>query len=162
MAKEDNPNLRKNGGKGTLFGNLLRGLLSVGKTISPQLGALIDGFQGGETDSIQSQLAEEGFDDNELKFLLGELGKDKTEMEEVTKRWEADMSSDSWLSKNVRPATLWLYNISIIILVCLDSYVNNFEVKSMWMTILLTNSGMINTAYFGSRYLEKRDTKKYK
>ena len=158
------PKLKKNGGPGKFLGNLLRGIVSVGKTISPQLKALIEGFEGTEGDvkSIAEELSKNGFDENELKFLLAELDKDKQELIEVTKRWESDMASDSWLSKNVRPATLWLYNISIIILVVLDSWLDGFTVKDMWMTILLSNSGMVNTAYFGSRYLEKRDHKKYK
>lgn len=158
-----NPKLIKNGGKGTVVGNLLRGLVDVGKVISPQLKSIIDSVTGEETfTNIESQLAKEGFDNNELKFLLSELDKDKQELVEITKRWEADMKSDSWLAKNVRPFSLALYNVGIFVLIGLDSYVNGFNVDNQWITILLTNSGMINTAYFGSRYLEKRDNKKYK
>ena len=159
----DNPKLKKNGGPGTKFGNLFRGMLELGKTISPQLRAVIDTVSGVESfTSIESQLAKEGFDEHELKFLLAELDKDKQELIEVTKRWEADMNSDSWLAKNVRPFSLALYNVGIFTLVILDSSIKEFNVDPMWITILLTNSGMINTAYFGSRYLEKRDKKKYR
>ena len=72
------------------------------------------------------------------------------------------MKSDSWLAKNVRPFSLLLYNIGIFTLIIMDSWVNGFSVDNQWITILLTNSGMINTAYFGSRYLQKRDKLKYK
>ena len=37
---------------------------------------------------------------------LAELQADTAAMQETTKRWEADMASDSWLSKNIRPLTL--------------------------------------------------------
>ena len=159
----DNPKLRKNGGPGTKFGNLFRGMLEIGKTISPKLKAVIDTVSGVEDfQSIESQLAKEGYDDNELKFLLAELDKDKQELIEVTKRWEADMKSDSWMAKNVRPFSLFLYNVGIFVLIFLDSWVNGFNVENQWLTILLTNSGMINTAYFGSRYLEKKDKLKFK
>ncbi len=158
-----NPKLRKNGGKGTAVGNLLRGIVDIGKVVSPQFKSIIDKVTGVEDfDSIESQLAKEGFDNNELQFLLAELDKDKQELVEVTLRWEADMNSGSWMAKNVRPFSLFLYNIGLFVLVIMDSWVTGFNVDSQWITILLTNSGMINTAYFGSRYLEKRDTKKYK
>ena len=160
---KDNPKLRKNGGPGTTAGNLLRGLLKIGKKVSPQLGSLIEAFTGQESfDSIASQLAEEGFNDNELKFLLAELEKDKQELIEITKRWESDNSSDSWLPRNVRPLTLVLYNVSTLIFIYMDSKYPTFNVKEMWITLLIGNTGMINTAYFGSKYLEKRDNKKYK
>lgn len=158
-----NPKLRKNGGKGTFMGNLLRGIISVGKKVSPQLGVLIDAVSGEEDlIDIQHQLAKEGFNDNELKFLLSELDKDKQELIEVTKRWDADMKSESWMAKNVRPWTLVLYNVCIMLFIFLDSYSGiEFEVKNMWLNLLISNAGIVNTAYFGSRYLEKRDSKKY-
>ena len=160
---KDNPKLRKNGGPGTTVGNLLRGLLKIGKKVSPQLGSLIDTFTGEESyTSIESQLAKEGFDDNELTFLLGELDKDKSENIEITKRWESDNKTDSWLPKNIRPLTLALYNIATIVFIYMDSKYPDFNVKEMWITLLIGNTGMINTAYFGSKYLEKRDNKKYK
>ena len=161
---KDNPKLRKNGGKGTFMGNLLRGIIGIGKTVSPQLKSLLDAFDGKEEDveSIASQLAKEGFDDNELKFLLSELDKDKQELIEITKRWESDNITGSWLPRNVRPLTLSLYNIATIAFIYMDSRYPDFNVKEMWITLLITNTGMINTAYFGSRYLEKRDNKKYK
>ncbi len=160
-----NPKLIKNGGKGTVVGNLLRGIVNVGKTVSPQLKVILEAFTGSDDDfkDITSQLAEEGFDENELKFLLAELDKDKQELIEITKRWESDNESESWLAKNVRPATLVLYNVAAILFIIADSYTPfQFEVKSMWLNILISNTGIVNTAYFGSRYLEKRDDKKYK
>lgn len=161
---KDNPKLKKNGGKGTLVGNILRGVVSVGKSVSPQFKSLLDAVQGTEDfDSVAEQMLKEGFDDNELKFLMSQLDKDKQELIEVTKRWEADMNSGTWLAKNVRPWTLVLYNVAVITMIVLDSYAPiDFEVKSMWINILISNTGIVNTAYFGSRYLEKRDSKKYK
>ena len=107
------------------------------------------------------QLAKEGFDDNELKFLLAELGKDKQEIEEVTKRWESDNKQESWLPRNVRPLTLILYNLSVILFITLDSCENGFKVDTQWMTLLLSNTGIVNGAYFGARTIEKRDKRKY-
>ena len=86
----DNPKLKKNGGKGTFVGNLLRGIIGIGKQISPQLKSILDAFDGSDklSDSITSQLAKEGFDENELKFLLGEFDRDKQEILKNTNRYD--------------------------------------------------------------------------
>ena len=67
-------------------------------------------------------------DKEEAMFML-EL--DKTELEEVTKKWQSDMNSDSWLSKNVRPMTLIYLLVIFTILVIGDSINNGFQVESM-------------------------------
>ena len=159
-----NLNQIKNGGKGTFMGNLLRGIVTVGKKVSPTLNSLLSAFDGSQKSigHISHQLKKEDISSNDLVFLLAELDKDKVELEQITKRWVSD-NLGSWLSRNVRPITLLLYNFNTFFLIYLDSYSEvNFQVKEMWINILLTNTGLINTAYFGSRYLEKRDTKKFK
>ena len=70
---------------------------------------------------------------------------DLVEMQEVSKRWESDMKSDSWLSKNVRPLTLVFFSISYII-----GWFLNYPLDSI--TGLLS---LIVAAYFGSRGFEK-------
>ena len=164
MNEDKNPKLRKNGGNGTVVGNILRGVVEVGKQISPQFKAVLDAVQSpSDWNAVQGQLLKEAYTPSELIYLQSLLEKDKQELVEVTKRWEADMKSQSWLAQNVRPWTLVLYNISTILMIVLDSIASiDFEVKSIWINILISNTGIINTAYFGSRYLEKRDDKKYK
>lgn len=149
--------------KKTFMGRLLQGIAHVGKTVSPKLAGIIEAVTGPEDlPAIEYQLANEGFDENELKYLMAEFEADKSEIEEITKRWISDNQSGSWLARNVRPITLYLYNIAAVAYIGLDSYVEGFEVAEKWMTLLLTNTGMVNTAYFGSRYLEKRDKRKQK
>jgi hypothetical protein len=149
--------------KKTFMGRLLKGIASVGKAVSPRLAGLINAVEGPEDIlPIEHQLAKEGYSENELEFLMAELEKDKVELEEITKRWVSDNESGSWLAKNVRPFTLILYNVAVIVFIYMDSYTSlDFEVKAQWMNLLLSNTGIVNTAYFGSRYLEKRDKKKY-
>lgn len=73
--------------------------------------------------------------------------------EELTKRLQADMTSDSWLSKNIRPLTL----IFILVMYSLLSISSGFEFKVTQAYIeLLGQWGMlIMSFYFGGRSLEK-------
>jgi hypothetical protein len=84
---------------------------------------------------------------------LAELNADNIEAQELTKRQEADMKSDSWLSKNIRPMTLifiLMVYTTFAALSALDIEVNNNYVE------LLGQWGMlIMSFYFGGRTLEK-------
>jgi len=51
-------------------------------------------------------------EDKETALKL--LDMDVIEMQEISKRWDSDMKSDSWLSKNVRPLTLVFFSISYV------------------------------------------------
>ena len=70
---------------------------------------------------------------------------DIIEMQEVSKRWDSDMTSDSWLSKNVRPLTLIFFSIAYVV-----GWFLNYSLENI--TGLLS---LIVGAYFGSRGLEK-------
>lgn len=83
------------------------------------------------------------------------LEQDMVEMQEISKRWESDMKSDSWLSKNTRPLTLIFLTISMIILILLDSFEIDFTVNSSWVDLLKSLLVTVYVAYFGSRGAEK-------
>ena len=76
-----------------------------------------------------------------LKMLEIEL----EEMDAVTRRWEADAMSDSWLSKNVRPISL-----VFLTLVYATGFFLNYDLTIINQLLLL-----VYGAYFGSRGLEK-------
>ncbi len=82
-------------------------------------------------------------EDKEKALKLLEM--DMVEMQEISKRWSSDMSSDSWLSKNVRPLTLIFFSINYVIGWYLDYSLEN-------ITSLVS---LIIGAYFGSRGFEK-------
>ena len=82
-------------------------------------------------------------EDKEKAMKLLEL--DMIEMQEVSKRWTADMQSTSWLSKNVRPLILVFFSVSYVVGWYLD-----YSLESI--TGLLS---LIVGAYFGSRGVEK-------
>ena len=92
-------------------------------------------------------------EDKEKALAL--LNQDTVEMQEVSKRWKADMQSDSWLSKNTRPLTLVFLTISMILLIFIDSTGIDFEVDSGWVDLLKSLLITVYVAYFGSRGAEK-------
>lgn len=81
--------------------------------------------------------------------------------ENVTERWKADMQSDSWLSKNIRPMVLIYLIFVFSIFVSIDSIDSvNFTVNSAYIdtfTILMTTAF---TAYFAGRSYEKVSIRK--
>jgi uncharacterized membrane protein (DUF106 family) len=92
---------------------------------------------------------------------LAELQADNIEAQELTKRHEADMASDSWLSKNIRPMTL------VFILLVYSTFATmsawDIEVNNNYVELLGQWGMLIMSFYFGGRTLEKiMDMKKDK
>ena len=98
--------------------------------------------------------------DKEKAIKLLEI--DIIEMQEISKRWQSDMKSDSWLSKNTRPMTLIFLTISMVLLILLDSFEWSFTVSTGWVDLLQTLLVTVYVAYFGSRGAEKFQTIKNK
>ena len=92
-------------------------------------------------------------EDKEKAMKLLEM--DMVEMQEVSKRWSADMQSDSWLSKNTRPMSLIFLTISMVVLIFVDSTGGWFDVDSGWVDLLKSLLITVYVAYFGSRGAEK-------
>ena len=92
-------------------------------------------------------------EDKEKALKLLEM--DMVEMQEISKRWSSDMSSDSWLSKNTRPMTLIFLTVSMVCLILLDSFNITFEVNTGWVDLLKSLLITVYVAYFGSRGVEK-------
>jgi len=83
------------------------------------------------------------------------LEQDMVEMQEISKRWDSDMKSDSWLSKNTRPLTLIFLTVSMVLLIFSDSIGESFDVDSGWVDLLKSLLITVYVAYFGSRGAEK-------
>ena len=84
------------------------------------------------------------------------LEQDMIELKEVSKRWESDMKSDSWLSKNTRPMSLIFLTIMTIALIWVDSHhLISLTVEQEWISLLKTLTTTVYVAYFGSRGAEK-------
>ena len=90
---------------------------------------------------------------NAMKKML--LDSEVELQKNVTERWKADMQSDSWLSKNVRPLTLAFLLVSTVLLIFIDAGFIDFEVKNSWVDLLQLVMISVVGAYFGGRSLEK-------
>ena len=73
----------------------------------------------------------------------------------VTERWKADLNSDSYLSKNVRPMVLIFLIVSTVLMVFIDAGAINFNVDSEWKELLKLLLTTTVAAYFGGRSYEK-------
>ena len=84
---------------------------------------------------------------------LAELQADSKEAEELTKRLQADMASDSWLSKNIRPMILIAVFVAYFVFAVASAF--GINVTQAYVE-LLGQWGMLSVSfYFGSRGMEK-------
>ena len=84
---------------------------------------------------------------------LAELNADGLEAQEVTKRQQADMSSDSWLSKNIRPMTLIAILVGYFVFAMMSAF--NYNANESYVRLLGDWGMLIMSFYFGGRTLEK-------
>tara|TARA_B100000902_G_scaffold192469_1_gene183902 strand:+ start:445 stop:840 length:396 start_codon:yes stop_codon:yes gene_type:complete len=73
----------------------------------------------------------------------------------ITDRWTADMNSDSWLSKNVRPMVLIFLIVCTMLLIFIDAGAVEFTVEEKWTDLLQLVLITVIGAYFGGRSVEK-------
>lgn len=84
----------------------------------------------------------------------------EAETKAVTERWQADMASDSWLSKNIRPMTLVGILGAYFLFAMMSAF--NVNVNETYVKLLGEWGQLIMLAYFGGRTAEKIMEKKNK
>jgi uncharacterized membrane protein (DUF106 family) len=84
---------------------------------------------------------------------MAELNADNIESQELTKRQQADMSSDSWMSKNIRPMTLVFILVVYTVFAMMSAFGHN--ANEAYVTLLGQWGMLIMSFYFGGRTLEK-------
>tara|TARA_R110002167_G_scaffold157292_4_gene352212 strand:- start:30 stop:488 length:459 start_codon:yes stop_codon:yes gene_type:complete len=137
--------------KKTKIGKFLQSI-NFGK-VAEVVGNVVSGNWKGAIDVISNK--DNGMTDAEREFALAVMKLDMQEMESVTKRWDSDMTSDSWLSKNVRPMALIFLTFFTMLLIYLDFYDDTIQVPTEWIELLKSLLLGVYIAYFGSRGLEK-------
>jgi len=124
----------------------------LNKLFSGGAAELIKGI-GGVVDNLHTSKEEKLAAELKIKQLISDY---EVEMEKnITERWKMDMTSDSWLSKNIRPLVLIFLVVSTVLLVFIDAGVIAFEVKASWVDLLQLVLITVIGAYFGGRSLEK-------
>ena len=86
----------------------------------------------------------------ELKALLAAQA---SQDNNVSDRWKADMASDSWLSKNIRPGTLIYILTAYVVFAGLSAA--GIDVEESYVALLGQWGMLVMTAYFGGRTVEK-------
>ena len=109
---------------------------------------------GGVIDNLHTSKEEKLAAEAKIKEIVADY---ETKMEQnITDRWSADMNSDSWLSKNVRPLVLIFLVVSTILMIFIDAGTIAFEVEAKWTDLLQLVLITVIGAYFGGRTMEKR------
>ena len=75
--------------------------------------------------------------------------------EQVTRRWEADMKSDNWLSKNIRPLICIFLTAIFVVLSVFDGNIGEFVIQESYIPIYQTLLITVYGAYFAGRSIEK-------
>ena len=138
--------------KDTTVGKLLFGAASV---INPALGEVLNGVTSPKEAIAEITKAPISTEDKiKLQQIIYE--QQNKEIEAITNRWQADASSDSWLSKNVRPMVLIWCIVVFSFAGILDS-VNSidFQIGPLWNDTFEKVMMAVVLAYFGGRTTEK-------
>jgi hypothetical protein len=147
----DNPKLKKNGGDGTFFGNLLRGIVKTGKKVG---GPLLDAVSGGVTSDIFKALSgEPNLSTEDKEMLVAEMQKDVEHERELTKRWESDNKSQDWLPRNIRPLVVANFTILIDIVIITSQW--GKPLGEAYLPLLMTMGVTAIGGYFTLREFGK-------
>ena len=130
--------------------NLLNKLFSGGTSkLVESVGGVLDNLTTTKDEKLEAK--------RKLKELIMSH---EAEMERnITDRWQADMNSDSWLSKNVRPLVLIFLVVCTMLMIFIDAGTIKFTVEEKWTDLLQLVLITVIGAYFGGRSLEKRNKK---
>jgi len=126
--------------------SILSSIFSSGATeLVKGVGDVIDNLHTSKEEKLAAEL--------KVKELISNY---EVEMEKtITDRWKADMNSDSWLSKNIRPMTLAFLVISTVLMIFIDAGTIKFIVEDKWTDLLQIVLITVIGAYFGGRSFEK-------
>lgn len=126
---------------------ILESLLGIGSKLIDKL--IPDPSQKADAQLRLAELVQNG----ELAKMANETDLYKTEQNNLTDRQVADMSSDSWLSKNIRPMTLVAIFLGYFTFGIMDA--NGVRANETYVQLLGQWGMLVMSFYFGGRTLEK-------
>tara|TARA_R100001163_G_C4959036_1_gene123635 strand:+ start:152 stop:550 length:399 start_codon:yes stop_codon:yes gene_type:complete len=132
--------------------------MNIFKKILSSAGSQLVNSVGGVIDDLVTTDDERLAAKAKLKKII--LDHEARMEQNITDRWKADMNSDSWLSKNVRPIVLIFLIVCTMLLIFIDAGALSFEVEDKWTDLLQLVLITVIGAYFGGRSVEKYNKKK--
>lgn len=153
--ENSNPNLRKNGGKGTFVGNVLRWLVSKGTTIAPEILNIAGTVTGVEGLNKLGDLirGDESLSSKDKDVILRELDRDISAEKQITKRWISDNKQVHWLPRLIRPLTL--ANFVILTDIVVLSSIWGQSIDEAFIPLVLTMGVTVIGGYFTVREIGK-------
>jgi hypothetical protein len=127
---------------------------ATGVSALKSVGELISGNKIITPQDKEKALKELELDIKEAEFLT-------IKEQEISKRWQSDMHSDSFLSKNIRPYSLAFLLLTVVTILILDSSLKGFVVKEYWVSLLGSLAITAMGGYFALRQIGKFVDKKY-
>jgi hypothetical protein len=110
-----------------------------------EVGNVIDKLTTTEEERLEAK--------RQLQIIFEEA--DNNAQQQVTDRWNADMASDSWLAKNIRPLVLVFLTFVFSLLAFTDGNIGNFKIAKEYIPIFQTLLVTVYGAYFVGRTWEK-------
>lgn len=117
----------------------------LGGGVVQQIGNVIDNLSTSEDERLAAKKA--------MEEVL--MKAEANAQEQVTRRWEADMKSDNWLSKNIRPLICIFLTVIFVFLSMFDGNVGEFSIAESYIPIYQTLLITVYGAYFAGRSIEK-------
>jgi hypothetical protein len=125
----------------------IAGLLNIGGKLIDKL--IPDPEAKAKAQLDLAKLAQDG----ELAVMANETKLYETEQNNLTDRMKADMASDSWLSKNIRPMTLIAIFVGYFMFAMMSAF--GYNANEAYVTLLGQWGMLVMSFYFGGRTLEK-------
>jgi len=117
----------------------------LGGGVIEKLGNVIDNLSTSKEEAMAAKIA--------MKEVL--IKAESQAQQEVTKRWEADMKSDNWLSKNIRPTICVFLTAMFVVISIFDGNAGEFSIAPAYVPIYQTLLITVYGAYFAGRSIEK-------
>jgi hypothetical protein len=117
----------------------------LGGNVIEKVGGVIDNLTTTEEERLAAKQA--------IEELM--VKAESQAQEQVTRRWEADMKSDNWLSKNIRPLICIFLTAMFIIISIFDGNLGEFVISPAYIPIYQTLLITVYGAYFAGRSIEK-------
>ena len=124
----------------------LKKILNIlGGSAIEKIGNVVDNLSTSEEERLAARKA--------IKELL--LKAESDAQDQVTRRWESDMRSDNWLSKNISPLICVFLTVIFVVLSMFDGNIGEFKIQDSYVPIYQTLLITVYGAYFAGRSIEK-------